>query len=45
LLENLKGRGHLEAIGTDGRMILKWILNNLELGMLGISIGQVLWKQ
>jgi hypothetical protein len=23
---NLKRRGHLEDVGTDGRMLLKWIL-------------------
>jgi len=25
-LENLKGRGHLEHLGVDVRMILEWIL-------------------
>jgi hypothetical protein len=25
-LENLKGRGHLENLGVDGRIILQWIL-------------------
>jgi len=25
-LENLKGRDHFEDLGTDGRIILKWIL-------------------
>jgi len=26
--ENLKGRDHLEGVGVDGRIILKWILGN-----------------
>jgi hypothetical protein len=25
-LENLKGRDHLEDLGADGRVILKWML-------------------
>jgi hypothetical protein len=25
LLENLKGRNHLEDLGVDGRKILKWM--------------------
>jgi hypothetical protein len=25
-LENLKGKGHLEDLGLDGRIILEWIL-------------------
>jgi len=27
LYENLKNRGHLEYLGVDGRMMLRWILN------------------
>jgi hypothetical protein len=27
-LESLKGRDHLEDIGVDGRITLKWILGN-----------------
>jgi len=26
LLENLKGRVHLEDLGVDGRIVLKWVL-------------------
>jgi hypothetical protein len=26
MLENLKGRGHLEFLGINGRIILDWIL-------------------
>jgi hypothetical protein len=26
--ENLKGRDNLESLGVDGRIVLKWILNN-----------------
>jgi hypothetical protein len=26
LVENLKGRDHLEDLGVDGRIILEWIL-------------------
>jgi hypothetical protein len=26
LLENLKGRGHFEDLGEDGKIILEWIL-------------------
>jgi len=26
LLENLKGRDHLEELGIDGRIILEWFL-------------------
>jgi hypothetical protein len=29
LLGNLKGRAHLEDIGKDGRIILKYILDKL----------------
>jgi len=25
-LENMKGKGHLEILGVDGRIILEWIL-------------------
>jgi hypothetical protein len=25
-LENLKGRGHLEDLGVDGKLILEWVL-------------------
>jgi hypothetical protein len=25
-LENLKGRGHLEDLGVDGKIIYEWIL-------------------
>jgi hypothetical protein len=28
-MENLKGRDHLEGLGIDGRIILKWILNQV----------------
>jgi hypothetical protein len=27
LVDNLKGRDHLEDLAVDGRIILKWILN------------------
>jgi len=28
LSENLKGRDHLKDVGVDGKIRLKWILNN-----------------
>jgi len=28
-LENLKGRDHSEDLGTDGKMLLEWILGKL----------------
>jgi len=28
LLENLKGRDHLEDLGVDGKIMLDWILGN-----------------
>jgi hypothetical protein len=30
LLGNLKGRDHLEDLGVDGRMKLKWIVKRYE---------------
>jgi hypothetical protein len=27
LVKNLKGTNHLEGMGEDGKIILKWILN------------------
>jgi hypothetical protein len=28
LVKNVKGRGHLEYVYIDGRIILKWIFRN-----------------
>jgi hypothetical protein len=43
LSENLKGRGHLEDLGIDCRMILDWILEKMGrqvwTGFIGLSIG------
>jgi hypothetical protein len=32
-LESLNGRKHSEDVGVDGRIILKWILGNSDLGV------------
>jgi hypothetical protein len=32
--ENLKEKGHLEGLGIDGRIILKWIINKWNVSMV-----------
>jgi len=36
---NLKGRDHLEDIHIDGRIILKWFLNNVWTRFMWLRIG------
>jgi hypothetical protein len=42
-LENLKGRDHLEDLGVDGRIVLKWILGNwgymVYIGFIWLRMG------
>jgi hypothetical protein len=40
--ENLKGRDHLEDVGVDGRIILKWILRKWDVTVWTgcICVGQ-----
>jgi hypothetical protein len=37
-VENLRERDHLENLGTYGRIILKWIFNNLNGSVLCLRI-------
>jgi hypothetical protein len=43
LLESMKGRGHLEKLGTDGRIILKLFLSkqcgSVWTGLIQLSVG------
>jgi hypothetical protein len=37
---NLRERDHLEDLGVDGKVILRWIFRNLEGGMDWIDLAQ-----
>jgi hypothetical protein len=43
LMKYLKGRGHLEDLGVDGRIILEWILGKQDrkawIGLIWFRIG------
>jgi len=46
LVENLKGRGHLEDTDIDGRIIFKWILrkhNMMWIGFIWLTAGTSGW--
>jgi hypothetical protein len=46
LLGSLKGRDHLQDLGVDGRIILKWIYVSKDVGYgldLSGSSGWLLW--
>jgi hypothetical protein len=37
---NLSGKGHMEDLGLDGRIILKWIFEKLDRGVDWIDLAQ-----
>jgi hypothetical protein len=43
LFENLKGRHHLEGLGLDGKIILKWILGRDGVDLIHLALARYQW--
>jgi hypothetical protein len=45
-LGNLKERDHFEDLGTDGKIILKWIFKrwDLDMDMIALNQERVRWR-